>query len=560
MKILNIKIIGQSLQWENSFPIVAGSQGYLYCNFIYPKNWDELNKEIRFYNSFDKKYYDIDIFQDLVEIPPEVLKGKNFFIAIGGYKDATFVPTSALEIPLLDNGFGEPDETIEEGSPSYDTVTAVLLDLATKNPYIGENNNWFIWNNETKQYEDSGQVSQGKSAYQIALDNGFEGTEEEWLESLKSDAEVSITVDDKMSDTSTNPVQNKVVYEFVHEEAKTITNELKEKLVGLKTANNGEIFNVYDGENKNIASNNNAHAEGSKTEATHENTHAEGRKAKAHGKHSHAQNYDTLAKGESSTATGVQTKAYQKGSLAEGISSIAGDPNGNDEDACGAHAEGNGTQAIAQASHSEGVFTKSEGAGAHSEGNSTIAYDDFTHAEGDSTQSYKKASHAEGGSTIAGKPPKNIDVSIKYPTGTQGGTGSSGTGGSGTTEDEGVWGAHAEGLNTRALAKAAHAEGEMTKASRYAAHAEGIGTIADTDAQHVQGKYNDPLYEDGIVYLDMVGNGTSDKNRSNAYTLDENGNAWFAGKVSVGKTKETLATIKYVDNLVGDIEILLGGI
>lgn len=27
----------------------------------------------------------------------------------------------------------------------------------------------------------------GKSAYEVALDNGFEGTEEEWLESLKAD-------------------------------------------------------------------------------------------------------------------------------------------------------------------------------------------------------------------------------------------------------------------------------------------------------------------------------------------------------------------------------------
>lgn len=26
----------------------------------------------------------------------------------------------------------------------------------------------------------------GKSAYQVAVDNGFEGTEQEWLESLKS--------------------------------------------------------------------------------------------------------------------------------------------------------------------------------------------------------------------------------------------------------------------------------------------------------------------------------------------------------------------------------------
>ena len=30
-------------------------------------------------------------------------------------------------------------------------------------------------------------VSDGKSAYQVALDNGFVGTEEEWLESLKMD-------------------------------------------------------------------------------------------------------------------------------------------------------------------------------------------------------------------------------------------------------------------------------------------------------------------------------------------------------------------------------------
>lgn len=28
---------------------------------------------------------------------------------------------------------------------------------------------------------------QGKSAYEIAVENGFQGTEEEWLESLKGD-------------------------------------------------------------------------------------------------------------------------------------------------------------------------------------------------------------------------------------------------------------------------------------------------------------------------------------------------------------------------------------
>lgn len=35
-------------------------------------------------------------------------------------------------------------------------------------------------------------VSRGKSAYEIACDNGFVGTEEEWLESLKSDGDLSM--------------------------------------------------------------------------------------------------------------------------------------------------------------------------------------------------------------------------------------------------------------------------------------------------------------------------------------------------------------------------------
>ena len=61
-------------------------------------------------------------------------------------------------------------------------------------------------------------------------------------------------------------------------------------------------------------------------------------------------------------------------------------------------------------------------------------------------------------------------------------------------------------------------------------HAEGEGTVAIGNAQHVQGKFN----EVDIVgkYLHIVGNGTSDTNRSNAHTVDTKGNAWYAGDIS----------------------------
>lgn len=93
---------------------------------------------------------------------------------------------------------------------------------------------------------------------------------------------------------------------------------------------------------------------------------------------------------------------------------------------------------------------------------------------------------------------------------------------------------HAEGSSTIANGINAHAEGEHTVANSRNAHAEGMGTIASSFAQHVQGRYN--IENSAETYAHIVGNGEGDTSRSNAYTLDWDGNAWFAGKVKVGGT------------------------
>lgn len=40
--------------------------------------------------------------------------------------------------------------------------------------------------------ENAGEGAPGKSAYEIAVENGFKGSEQEWLDSLKSDGNVEI--------------------------------------------------------------------------------------------------------------------------------------------------------------------------------------------------------------------------------------------------------------------------------------------------------------------------------------------------------------------------------
>ena len=135
----------------------------------------------------------------------------------------------------------------------------------------------------------------------------------------------------------------------------------------------------------------------------------------------------------------------------------------------------------------QGKETVASGQASHAEGYQTTASGDNSHAEGNGTKASGFAAHAEGAHTVA----SNI-----Y--------------------------SHAEGIDTKATGPYSHAEGESTVAS-------GID-------QHVQGRRN--IKDENDKYAHIVGNGNSTK-ASNAYTLDWEGNAWFAGDVYVHSTSGT---------------------
>ena len=167
----------------------------------------------------------------------------------------------------------------------------------------------------------------------------------------------------------------------------------------------------------------------------------------------------------------------------------------------GAIAMGYLCKASGDYSFAEGVNSEASEIVAHAEGGHTTASGAYSHAEGDDTTASGAYSHAEG---------------------------------SGTTASGGV--SHAEGSDTTASGAYSHAEGVRTTASGAYSHAEGVSTEAASDYQHVQGKFNS-VDADG-KYAHIVGNGTADgaAYRSNAHTLDWDGNAWFAGTVKVGGT------------------------
>lgn len=210
--------------------------------------------------------------------------------------------------------------------------------------------------------------------------------------------------------------------------------------------------------------------------------------------------------GQYSFSNGKETTASGDYSHAEGVNTQAVNAN--------CHAEGCYSCASGSTSHAEGYWSSASGNYSHAEGSETTASGNYSHAEGNSTKASGESSHAEGSRTVA----------------------------------SGVY-SHAEGMNTGAFVAGSHAEGWGTTASGVYSHTEGYFTKASSKAQHVQGKCN--IEDTENKYAHIVGNGTDDTVRSNAHTLDWNGNAWFAGKLTQEGTPtddKDLITKKYFDD------------
>ena len=222
------------------------------------------------------------------------------------------------------------------------------------------------------------------------------------------------------------------------------------------------------------------------------------------------------------------------------------------------HAEGYGTIASAKSSHAEGDSTEASGMNSHAEGSMTTSSGDYSHAEGDSTEASAKSSHAEGDSTEASGMNSHAEGEGTTASGMNSHAEGSATTASGdyshaegnSTAASGMF-SHAEGSTTTASGVNSHAEGDYTTASGASSHAEGYGSKASSQFQHVQGKYN--IEDKDRKYAHIVGNGAGDAKRSNAHTLDWQGNAWYSGKITTGAAPVEdmdLTTKKYVDDKV----------
>lgn len=166
---------------------------------------------------------------------------------------------------------------------------------------------------------------------------------------------------------------------------------------------------------------------------------------------------------------------------------------------------GHRTTATGYASHAEGTESNATGYASHAEGRSdALGY--FSHGEGQGAIAKGQVSHAEGSDTFA-------------------------------------------------TGETSHAEGCSTTAQGTYSHSEGYYAVANGNMQHVQGKYN--IADNDNKFADIVGNGASNTNRSNAYALDWDGNLYLKGGVYVNCNADSTGGTKLsldVDSIMGAIK------
>lgn len=146
-------------------------------------------------------------------------------------------------------------------------------------------------------------------------------------------------------------------------------------------------------------------------------------------------------------------------------------------------------------SYAEGFGTVAAGGAAHAEGKGCRTYEDFSHVEGSNNINIGYGAHVEGWN--------NINFG---------------------------YGSHVEGRENLCTVNYGHVEGAYNTVNGYGSHAEGYRTIASGQYQHVGGKWN--IEDTENKYAFIIGNGTTNERRSNALTVDWNGNIETNGNIT----------------------------
>lgn len=276
-------------------------------------------------------------------------------------------------------------------------------------------------------------------------------------------------------------------------------------------------------------------------------------------------NNTTRAGGAQSMAQGHRCVTESEASHVEGHCNVILSV-GEGYDGYGSHAEGYSNLVLGNYSHAEGSENRVLGNNSHAEGKGTDVRGDFAHTEGYKTfvgdisyaptrpkeptgegsdggvsnpedipteGTYGVAAHAEGNYTVAAGHYSHAEGRQTDAWGNASHAEGNKTAARGNYS-------HAEGWVTNAIGEASHAEGQNTRAHQTGSHSEGNNTDAKGAYSHAEGigtktkegiagQHVEGYYNKETDSLKIIGCGTSDDDRKNAVEVTQDGRVFVKG-------------------------------
>lgn len=165
--MLVFRIAGQKIDLERREVVADEQVAFVNLLFLFTPEWEQIDKVAQFKQG--ENVYNVHIGKGNVAqctLPSEITNGQTS-ISIFGYHDEVRATTATLEFRVCRSGFSD------SGSVPIPPTPDLYAQLLEK---IDE---------KIASLHDGKDGENGKSAYEIAVQNGYDGTESDWLESLK---------------------------------------------------------------------------------------------------------------------------------------------------------------------------------------------------------------------------------------------------------------------------------------------------------------------------------------------------------------------------------------
>ena len=152
--MLEFLVEKQIVSRKDETRVVSDSRNYLKASFEMSDEWTEGTVALFGYGG---ECYSVLLDGECCcMIPAEVIKPPFFTVSVFCGGDA-LVTSNQIKVDVEGSGFGEGKSPETPAPDLWEQYMIRMKSLiASGIPYVGENRNWFIYNPEKEQYEDSG--------------------------------------------------------------------------------------------------------------------------------------------------------------------------------------------------------------------------------------------------------------------------------------------------------------------------------------------------------------------------------------------------------------------